>query len=310
MKPILVITNPSAGGDPAELERALEVLRAQTSVEVAETSNPGELDGVLHRAGSRTLVVAGGDGSLHAVVSTLHRRRELGDHTLGLIPLGTGNDFARGTGLPLDPAEAAAVVLSGTPTPTDLLVDDAGNVVSNHVHLGVSAEAGRLGASVKSVLGKVGLGRLGYPIGAAISAINPQVLRLRVEVDGEVVNPAGQRVLMVSVGIGSDVGGGTTLTPDADPSDGRADVMVSRAVSRRAQLGYVVRLGRGEHTERHDVVTVRGSRVSVSGEKFWCSADGEIDGPIQSRTWHVEEGAYRLLRRRSEDPQQLPTSRP
>ena len=80
----------------------------------ATTTNPGELDGVLHRAGCRSIVVAGGDGSLHAVVSALHRRHELAERTLGLIPLGTGNDFARALDIPLDPAEAAAALLAGS----------------------------------------------------------------------------------------------------------------------------------------------------------------------------------------------------
>ena len=57
---------------------------------------------MLHRAGCRRIVVAGGDGSLHAVVTALHRRHELASRTLGLIPLGTGNDFARTLGIPLD----------------------------------------------------------------------------------------------------------------------------------------------------------------------------------------------------------------
>ena len=73
--PLLLITNADAGGahDDA-LEVALGVLREDADVEVATTSNPGELDGVLHRAGSRSIVVAGGDGSMHAVVAALHRR--------------------------------------------------------------------------------------------------------------------------------------------------------------------------------------------------------------------------------------------
>ena len=57
-------------------------------------------------------MVAGGDGSLHAVVTALHRRHELAERTLGLIPLGTGNDFARALDIPLDPAEAAAALCS------------------------------------------------------------------------------------------------------------------------------------------------------------------------------------------------------
>ena len=62
--------------------------------------------------------MAGGDGSLHAVVSVLYRRHDLARAVLGLIPLGTGNDFARGNDIPLDPAEAAAVVLDGEVAPS------------------------------------------------------------------------------------------------------------------------------------------------------------------------------------------------
>src|SRR6476659_9325944 len=70
MEPLLCITNKDAGtADQDTLEVALEILRARASVEVAATSDPGELDGVLQRAGSRRIVVAGGDGSLHAVRS-------------------------------------------------------------------------------------------------------------------------------------------------------------------------------------------------------------------------------------------------
>ncbi len=84
MDPLLLIANADAGGTERDaLEVALGVLREETDVEVARTSNPGELDGVLHRAGGRRVVVAGGDGSLHAVVTALHRRHELGDRVLG-----------------------------------------------------------------------------------------------------------------------------------------------------------------------------------------------------------------------------------
>ena len=104
MDPLLLITNTDAGGAQQEaLEVALGVLREDADVEVATTSNPGELDGVLHRAGCRTIVVAGGDGSLHAVVTRAAPPPRAGRATLGLIPLGTGNDFARGARHPARP---------------------------------------------------------------------------------------------------------------------------------------------------------------------------------------------------------------
>ena len=115
MDPLLVITNDDAGtADDEGLRSALDILREKCSVDVQSTSKPGELDGVLQRAASRRIVVAGGDGSLHAVIAALYRRHELDHAVLGLLPMGTGNDFARSLKIPLDVEEAAHVVLSGT----------------------------------------------------------------------------------------------------------------------------------------------------------------------------------------------------
>jgi YegS/Rv2252/BmrU family lipid kinase len=301
VRSLLVITNAEAGtSDEERLATALEVLREKASVEVAKTSNPGELDGVLHRAGGRTVVVAGGDGSLHAVITALYKRQELSGTTLGVLPMGTGNDFARGNDIPLGIEEAARLILTGRPRKVDLLVDETGTIVVNNVHVGVGAQASRKGARWKTRLGaigvgKVNLGKLGYPIGAALSAFHPPAWRLRVELDGEVVNDVNRPVLMVAIGNGGNVGGGTELNPDADTEDGLLDVMISRAVEPLAKLGYVARLRKGEHDERDDVVTLRGRTVKVSGDEFWLSADGEIYGPERSRSWRVEPAAYSMI---------------
>jgi len=301
MDPLLVITNRDAGPAHEEaLADALDVLRERTSVEVQVTGDPGELDGVLHRAGSRRIVVAGGDGSLHAVVAALHRRNELSGRVLGLLPLGTGNDFARTLGIPLEASDAARTVVDGVAAPTDLVVDEVGQVVVNSVHVGAGAEASRSARGWKERLGAIGvgrlnLGRLAYPIGAALTAWSPPVLRLRIEVDDRVVNDLDQPVLMVAIGNGASVGGGTELTPEADPGDGAVDVMVSRAVSRISRIGYAARLGLATHAERDDVVYLRARTVSIRGERFYCSADGEVYGPERHRAWRVEPAAYSMV---------------
>ncbi|HYH35276.1 MAG TPA: diacylglycerol kinase family protein [Nocardioides sp.] len=301
MESYLVITNEGAGtADQARLDDALEVLAAQASVEVAATSNPGELDGVLHRAGSRRIVVAGGDGSLHAVVTALHRRNDLADAVLGLLPLGTGNDFARGMDIPLDPVDAARLLLEGEARPVDLIEDELGGIVVNNVHVGAGAQASRRGHRWKERLGAIGvgglnLGKLGYPIGALQGALKPPQIRLRVQVDGEVVVDVDDPVLMVAVGNSTSVGGGTELTPHADAEDGRVDVMVSRSVGPLAKFSYVAHLARGRHDRRDDVLYLRGREVSICGEAFWCSADGEVSGPERRRTWKVVPAAYRMV---------------
>jgi diacylglycerol kinase (ATP) len=299
--PLLVITNADAGtADDDALKNALTTLREKCSVDLQLTSHPGELDGVLQRAGSRRIVVAGGDGSLHAVVAALHRRHELDQAVVGLLPMGTGNDFARSLDIPLDPEEAAHVVLSGEVRRMDLIVDELGEVVVNNVHVGAGAEASRRGAGLKETLGSIGVGRvnlgkLGYPIGAVMSAFGEPSVHLHVELDGEVVTDVDHPVLMVSIGNGANVGGGTELTPEADPEDGKVDVMISHAVGAMAKLGYVLHLRRGEHHRRDDVQYLRGSQVTISGEAFWISADGEVSGPERHRSWHVEPAAYSFI---------------
>ncbi len=287
---MLLITNSEAGtNDEENVDRALAVLRAGADVEVCSTSNPGELDGVLHRRGGRQVVVAGGDGSLHAVVAALHRRRELEGTVIGLVPLGTGNDFARGAGIPLDAEDAARVVLEGGLRPVDILVDCLGEVVVNNVHIGAGAEASRNASAWKKPLG-----RLGYLVGAATAALHPPFVRLRVEVDGEEVADFSQPVLMVAVGNGPTVGGGAAITPEADPGDGKVDVMIAFAAGPVARIGHALRFWRGEHRQCPDVSYLRGSAVSVSGQAFYCSADGELYGPESNRAWRVEQAAFSM----------------
>ncbi|MBM7516721.1 diacylglycerol/lipid kinase family protein [Nocardioides nitrophenolicus] len=292
---LLLITNGGAGtADREAVDAALAVLREHAEVEVVATSSPEELDDVLDTAAERTVVVAGGDGSVHAVVQALHTRGDLTGRTLALIPLGTGNDFARTLGLPLDAAEAARVVTGGVTRPTDLVVDEDGQVTVNSVHLGAGAEAGKRGARWKERLGRVG-----YPIGALQTALNPPSLRVRVEVDDAVVVDVDQPVLMVAVGNGASVGGGTELTPDAEPHDGEVDVLVATPRGPLARLGYLVRLPFARHEQHGDVRILRGRTVRVSGTPFDCNSDGEIDGPVRSRTWRVLPAAYGMVVPRS-----------
>lgn len=293
MRSFLVLTSPAAGNtDERVLAPALDVLRTAGTVEVVETGSREKLDATLARHGEqdRCLVVAGGDGSLHAVVNALYRRGELAGTVLGLLPLGTGNDFARGLELPCDPAEAARVVVDGTSRPLDILVDGDGSVVVNSVHAGAGAEAARAAEGWKERWG-----RAGYAAGAVRSVLSPVEVRLRIEVDGTVVCTPGTPILQVAVGNGRYVGGGAPLTPEAQPDDGRADVLVAGTVGLRRRVVYAVGLLAGRHHLQSDVTTLPGRRVRIEGRDFWCSEDGEITGPHQRRQWQVVPAAYRIL---------------
>ena len=136
MTPFLVVANAMAGSAERErVQAAVEELRGHADTELVMTDHLEALDAALAGAGDRTLVVAGGDGSIHAAVGSLWRSGTLGDHTIGLLPLGTGNDLATGLDLPSDPVDAARVCVEGRPRTLDLIVTDPGFDERDHVTL-------------------------------------------------------------------------------------------------------------------------------------------------------------------------------
>ncbi|MCU1486019.1 MAG: Diacylglycerol kinase [Actinomycetia bacterium] len=286
----LVVANPRAGAsDRRAIDAAIGRLAEAGPVEARLTSSTDELDDVLAEVGGRVLVVAGGDGTLHAVVQRLRDRGELATTVLGLVPLGTGNDLARSLGLAVEVAEAAWRIATGTDRRIDLLVDDVGRVVVNAAHAGIGAEAGARADDLKARLGAAA-----YPVGALLAGARTDGWRLDITVDGRSLALPGPRVLQVGVGNGGFVGGGTPLCPGADPSDGLLDVVVSTAVGPGARVAYANALRTGDHIRRDDVVAERGVEVRISGDPVGHNADGEVAGDVTTRTYRVEAGAWTL----------------
>ncbi|TDC09033.1 lipid kinase [Nonomuraea longispora] len=288
---LVAIGNPAAGGDDDETRQAvLRTLESEADIVAPATATPEDVGRVLAGYADRDPVVMGGDGTLHTVLEALLARGELADRPVGLIPMGTGNDLARFLGVPLDLGKAALTVLHGTERPLDLLVDDEGGIVMNAVHVGVGALASEQAAPLKPVLR-----RAAYAVGALLAGARSRGWQLRVRADGVVVASGRRRVLMVGVGNGATIGGGTPLAPDACPDDGLADVIVSFAVSPWARLAYGLRLRRGEHPERGDVVTMRAGRVVIEGEPVPANADGELLPASPVWSWTVRPSAWRLI---------------
>ncbi len=291
--PVLVLANAAAGSaEDDAVQAALDTLRAEADVEVVVPEGPGSMQRALAGAAGRDLVVMGGDGSVHGVIGELYAAGTLDDvGVVGVVPLGTGNDLARALELPMDPADAARVALRGRPSPMDLLVDDTGGVVVNVVHVGVAAEATLHAEDVKGVMGTTA-----YAVGAVRAGATTEGWRLRVSVDGIVVADGSQPTLLVTVGLGSTVGGGTPIAPGASPTDGLAEVVVAAATGVADRLSFAMDLTRGEHTERDDVVVARGRSVTVEAlddECFAANADGEVSEPCSMRTWTVHSAAWR-----------------
>lgn len=230
----------SAGGSGAwndsgaALRDAIGTLRGGADVQVCPIAMPGDLDGALHRRGSRTIVIAGGDAGLHSVVSALHRRNELDDAVLAMIPAGPGGEnsaFARGAGIPTTPELAARAVLNRHERRFDMLMDCRGEVVVNGARV-----AGRPDRRSRALTGLGSVSGFG-----AFEQLASRPLRVQVVADDEVITDLDRPVLQVQVN--NCPSSHPYAGAQADPCDGYADVVVSFASRGLRRVRHAIRTG-------------------------------------------------------------------
>src|SRR5918994_2383307 len=181
-----LILNPVAGTDagPALVARINELLRGRFGdLDITITTGPGDGERAGFRAaseGETQLFVAGGDGTLNEVMNGVYASGRLSDVVFGLLPLGTGNDFAAVIGIPSDVDDAVRAFADGH----DMAVD-VGRL-DDRVFVNVSA--GGFVAEVSEAVTpelKTVAGRLAYLIGGAPALLSYEPVRARIEPIGE-----------------------------------------------------------------------------------------------------------------------------
>ncbi|GAA1104748.1 hypothetical protein GCM10009577_28720 [Streptomyces javensis] len=131
-RPLLMVIDPNARRTDGESVRiAKDVLCAGAQTKICLPDGPEEVERALARRGARRPVLVGDDRALLRMVELLHRRRELADAALSVVPVGGSATvaLAHSLGVPTDAVAAARTVLDGTARPRDLLVDESGGVV-------------------------------------------------------------------------------------------------------------------------------------------------------------------------------------
>ena len=270
----VVILNPRAG---SVRERARIVKRIQhlPDVEVRLTTRKGDAARFARtalRRGCEMIVAAGGDGTLNEVVNGIGVN---GRVRLGLIPLGTGNDFARTLGLSTDLDEAIALLAAGHTRAIDLV-----RVTSDRVRYFVNVSAGGFSGLVNEKLTpkmKKTWGPLAY-LRSALAAL-PQLRAYRTKVSlGE-----GKRLSLslynVVIANGRYVAGGRLIAPDASIDDGLLDIILiqERSTAELALLAAQVALG--NHLSSDAIVFRRAAKVTVNSKPgMWFNVDGELVG--------------------------------
>jgi YegS/Rv2252/BmrU family lipid kinase len=283
-----VLVNPTSGGGRA-LDRvrpvATRLRDAGADVQVvASLGMDHSRDEVRVGVQQGQVVVAcGGDGMVASVAGAV---LESGG-TLGLIPSGRGNDFARQLGL-LDRTaeEVAQTLLVADPIAVDVIRVGERTVVGS-VYAGVDSRASQIVDGAHWLPGPVQ-----YPYAAVRALLTYQPTRYDLEIDGSPVSVDAYSVVIANSGY---YGKGMHVAPAASVDDGMLDVVVIPRASRLTLIRLMPKVYDGSHVEHPDVLTFRGSRVSVRAEgAVMAYGDGERLLPLPI-TAAVVPGALQVL---------------
>jgi diacylglycerol kinase (ATP) len=271
------LVNPSSGGGaaPGAVVPVARLLReAGATVDVTYSPGPQAVGGLVAQAIDRgdVVVSVGGDGMLSSLAGPVS---ELGG-TLGVLPAGRGNDFARMLGLPDDAAGQARTLLEGAVRRVDLLAVDglaAGRrLVAGSVYAGVDARAAEL-------VDRAGWlpRRLQYPYAALGSLATYRPGRYLVSVDGVQREYAAATVVVAN---SAYYGQGMQIAPPASVSDGLLDVVVIEAASRWALMRSLPKVYDGSHVALPQVSVHSGTRVELRGSSRAAIAVGGDGEPL------------------------------
>jgi diacylglycerol kinase (ATP) len=280
MPRISVILNPSAGS-VADLDEVVARIRRLRGVEIRATNKPGAAARFARAAigkGREVIVAAGGDGTLNEVVNGIGEN--LGAASVGLIPLGTGNDFARTIGVPADLDAAIELIRSAQTRAVDLV-----RVTSDEVRYFVNVSAGGFSGLVDEKMTpemKKTWGPLAYLRGAAAALSELRAYQTTLAFD----NSESLRIELYNVVVanGRYVAGGTEIAPEASVDDGLLDVVLipKRSVAELALLAAQIAIGK--HLSNDAIVYRRASKLTVNSKPgMWFNVDGELVGNEPAR---------------------------
>ncbi|MGD8586544.1 MAG: diacylglycerol kinase family lipid kinase [Chloroflexota bacterium] len=245
------------------------------------TERPGHAAVLARRAldqGYELVIAAGGDGTMHEVANGLVESGQSGSLTagapMGIVPIGSGNDYPFGLGLAADPHEAFCRIFNGRQMVVDLALyeDDHGRseLAINGIGIGFDAIVSIQTQTITRVHGFA----MYFLATLRTLAFYYQTPNLRAHFDDLVVE---QRTLMLPIGIGPRIGGGFRLTPDADLTDGLLDTCMVNPIGRPTLLRLLPEAMKGTHTDSPHVTMRRNRCIElVSDMALPIHADGEI----------------------------------
>ena len=295
--PIPLFLNPVAGRGRAgrtipQVTRLLDSVGLMHILVKSESVGDLEarvLDAVS--AGAKKVLVAGGDGSIHEVVNGILRSGRPVE--LGVIPIGTGNDFAKACAIPVDWKEATVELAGRLQSNTPARSIDAGRMndrfFANGVGIGFDAKINRIARDIQWRIGDL------VYLAAVFKGIMGGVTtpHLTMKFSGQTVEGP---ITLANVCNGAWVGGMFHMAPMARNDDGELDLVITGAVSRLRIMTLLPKLMQGTHIDQPEITHSRITRCEITATAPVPShLDGEVQ-PLQTNfTIQILKGALRLM---------------
>lgn len=276
----VIICNPGAGG-ATDRETIRTKLEQFPDADVQFTSKTGDGTRLAKRAladGAQTVIAAGGDGTLNEVLNGV--AAQAAGLRVGLIPLGTGNDFARMLNLPNTIEKCIEVLRAGHVRAVDLVQVRAGKL-----RYFVNVSAGGFSGAVDEKMTpeiKQSWGPLAYVRCAAEALPELRAYGTEIELDG--AETLALDLYNVVIANGRYVAGGTMIAPEAMIDDGLLDVILVPKNPSVSLAMVAAQMMVGKHLTSEGVIFRRAARISVKSKPgMWFNADGELIGNKPAR---------------------------
>ena len=290
-----VIVNPTSGNDAAKKQWPLiknELLKQYFEFDFIITNHKNHAIEIVQNAlkqGYKNIICVGGDGTLHTIVNgilslkytdslqhtsvtKLNKQQEI---KLGIIPIGTGNDWIKTYKIPLDYKKAIAIIKE-----QHTVYQDIGKIIftttQQTIYFNNLAGIGFDGYVVHKVHKYKNLGFLAYLAGALVSIINFKKPELNIEFNKTRIQ---QKTLMLLIGICKYSGGGMQLTKNPDPTDGLFDISIVKNIYLYQIITNILGLFNGNIASKKFVKTFKTNNLKVTilnNNKTYIQADGEV----------------------------------
>ena len=279
----VIIYNPAAGGGLsgkkwAKIKQYLELKKITGPIyKTSIHKNAGDLSAEVIKKGHTRIVCIGGDGTVHNLINGVYSQSTINPESLfiGVVPVGTGNDWARHYGLSRDYKKAVDVIARGNTKSQDIGIMTVIGKENQKVYFMNYAGVGFDGYVISKIEKYKFLGALSYLIAAVFNFLSFSNFGLSISYNNKTIKTSA---FLLGVGLCKYTGGGMRLANKPVPNDGLLDITIAENFSKLDVIKHIPRLFNGNLFKSKKVSTSKTTGILVNiieGNNF-AQADGEL----------------------------------